>query len=351
MAAGAPTAEQLEEILGRKQAALKRAARMVLAAEPQPDVTAKAAAALFVEDSAAGDPHACWTEYLVSRGWVTAFAAADAHAQLAALLHLSAQLAFPIAVARSWQALVVPGSPEPADGRRLCVVGARAEVALPVEVWAELLLVVPARRLTIEFRGPAACPPDVPPVRTWRSGDGGKELRLLLGTSPMLRDDIAALYHHSDEGVELLAAAGRAGPLPAALQQKLPDAFVLFNPGFGSPAWTAAWAPTVRCLLTSQRPILTTALSAHDAARDESVLDSELASLLASRAAQSPEQRRATAPPLPPYEANPFTSLLSTTGEPLSRALAELASAKSEAKSALHSAVNMRSRVVPPLVR
>ena len=48
----------------------------------------------------------------------------------------------------------------------------------------------------------------------------------------------------------------------------LPDAYVLFNPGFGEPGWADAWTPTIRALLAARKPVLLTALSAADAARD-----------------------------------------------------------------------------------
>lgn len=50
------------------------------------------------------------------------------------------------------------------------------------------------------------------------------------------------------------------------------DAYVLFNPGFGEPGWERAWSQTLDALLVAERPVLATALSRADAARDGAFL-------------------------------------------------------------------------------
>ena len=83
----------------------------------------------------------------------------------------------------------------------------------------------------------------------------------------------------------------------------LPDAFALFNPGFGEPGWELAWEPTVKALLLSQRPVLLTALSYEDAERDASFWSSVV-------------QRSGVGAPLDEaYENNPWASLMPSGDE------------------------------------
>jgi hypothetical protein len=51
------------------------------------------------------------------------------------------------------------------------------------------------------------------------------------------------------------------------------DLFVLFNPGFGSKPLREEWAPTMKLLLETRKPILATAHSEKDVRRDLDMLD------------------------------------------------------------------------------
>ena len=134
---------------------------------------------------------------------------------------------------------------------RVGVVGARAEAALPVHLWRELAVLSGAAHVAVEMCGPACCPPGVARVRAC----SGLELALA---------EPAGFFHASPTGRALL----RGAPPP----EPLPDAFVLFNPGLGEPGWERAWGGTLAALAASQRPLLFTALSAADAARDDAFL-------------------------------------------------------------------------------
>ena len=265
-----------------------------------------------------------WQSYLTQRGWIseTAFELADKQTQLAGLAVLSAALSFPLTIAKSWAALKLP--PPGDSGWRLCVVGARAEASLPPHVWAELSLLTGARKLAIEFSGPSAAPKGLSAERDW-VGPDGQRLRLSLGS--------ADLFHRSSLGQALLersrtqhGAAAEPAAKPAAepapsnestdVEAALPNAFVLFNPGLGEPGWERAWAPTMRALLASRRPLLMTALSHSDAARDVSFLEQQLKWGSSGAAACIREA----------FADNAFASLLSAGGDGLADGLADGAS-------------------------
>ena len=261
---------------------LATAARAVLA-EPTARVT-NAAVSHLLEPSPSDSPFGAWQRYLTERGWLSASAmdSADNQSQLAGLAVLSAALTFPAAIARSWDVLTSGQTDRP---WRLHAVGARAEAALPVHIWSELSLLTGAKSIDLEFSGPAAAPKGVDVSRAW-VGPDGHHLHLKL-THP-------DLFHRSELGQALLARAradagidagtpppssssppppSSSSSSPTLLPLPLPDAFVLFNPGLGEPGWERAWSPTMRALLASGRPILMTALSRTDAARDAAFLE------------------------------------------------------------------------------
>ena len=290
---------------------LAAAARAVLS-EPQPRV-ATATLRKLLEPS--GAPISAWQSYLTQRGWISerAFESADKQTQLAGLAVLSAALSFPLTIAKSWSALNLPPPLDPSSGWHLCVVGARAEAALPPHIWAELSLLTGASKLAISFCGPSAAPEGLPGEREW-VGPDGQRLNLSLSG--------ADLFHRSSLGQALLARSrtqqGTAAIEPAAepapstegvvdVEAALPDAFVLFNPGLGEPGWERAWAPTMRALLASRRPLLMTALSHSDAARDVSFLEQQLK----WGASGAPACIRE------PFAENAFASLLSAGGDGL----------------------------------
>ena len=223
-------------------------------------------------------------------------------AQQRGMAALSSALTFPLTLVRAWRSLLP--NEEPADGWRIGVIGARAEVALPGHVWSELSTLTGAKRVNIEFSGPAAAPEGVPSAREWLGGHHPQPQQLHLTLAS------ADLYHRSEVGKALLArsradAEGAAPPAAAADPAlPLPDAFVLYNPGLGEPGWDRAWAPTMRALLAARRPLLMTALSAADAARDALFLEG------LKWGANGPPARLHE-----PFVDNPFASLLNASGE------------------------------------
>lgn len=265
------------------------AARAILT-EPRARVSAAVMQQLATPPQ--GQPSAAWHAYLASRGWLSdRFAAADVADQQAGLSILSTSLTFPLTVARHW-----PSLRRTSDGNEkawtLCVVGSRAESTLPTKIWKELAVLIGVESLHVSFVGPKAAPPGVEAEREWRSPDG-HTLRLSLPA------DGGDLFHRSKMGRALLKGALKGGLPCSELQATLPDAFVLFNPGTGEPGWEKAWAPTMRALSAAQRPLLMTALSTGDAARDAHFIAEHV-----DEAAAAPF-RAASAT----YAQNPFASL------------------------------------------
>ena len=217
---------------------------------------------------------------------ISSFSLASKLAQDAALAYYSAALTFPCTAARAL-------GDEVQEECHLCVVGARAEAALPIDIWAELAIVHSVRKLTIDFTGPAAASDiSVQRERHWPSSDN---------TRVCLRIVEPGLFHESALGTALLTAR--------AMPANMPDAFILFNPGLGSPGWEASWRLTVRALLAARKPLLLTALSVADAARDERLLAAEaIASGLPGWASHGVGGT---------YVKNPFASLLSACGDGL----------------------------------
>lgn len=287
---------------------LAAAARAVLA-EPKAHVSS--AALRHLTEPSSDSAFIAWQNYLTERGWLSASAleSADKQTRLAGLAVLSAALTFPTSVARSWDLLITDQHRAHTSPKqlRLHVIGARAEAALPVHIWSELALLTGVGSLDIEFSGPAAAPEGVAVARTW-AGPDGQRLNLKLAHPD--------LFHRSELGQALLA---QARDVPAAfhdashvtLPEMLPDAFVLFNPGLGEPGWERAWAPTMRALLAARRPLLMTALSTGDAARDVAFLE-QIDWVGSGSAPQAVVEA-------PPYADSPFRSLLSANGDGLAQ--------------------------------
>lgn len=222
---------------------------------------ADAARKLLAQPAAGGAVPARWRElgwpaYLRKRGWLNEqYDDASDDAKAASVKLLSSALSFPLTLARAWPQLV--SSEDFRSGPSICVVGARAEASLPIHVWQELLLLTCESSVRLEFMGPAAAPEGVPAERvaSVRMQTAGRSM-LTLSLSH------AGLFHESELGRALLQREGAA--------PREPDAFVLYNPGLGEPGWERAWAPTLRALGASRRPLLMSALSEEDAARDVS---------------------------------------------------------------------------------
>ena len=278
---------------------LAAAARAVLA-EPHARPTAASISRCMGALSTDAPRHA-WHSYLLERGWLSpAYASADDATQMAGLAVLSAALTFPLTIARNWKTLLAHED-EPIGGWRLGVVGARAEAGLPVHMWSELAMLTDTRRLTIDFCGPSAAPPTVQPHREW-TGPDGQRLELRLPSKP-------DLFHRSGVGRVLLEHARAVAPSSAEdaphallpLPDGLPHAYVLFNPGLGEEGWERAWSPTLRALCAARTPLLLSALSRDDAARDAAFFASADASVITSMA--------------PEHQDNPYASLIAASGD------------------------------------
>jgi len=244
-----------------------------------------------------------WKEFLLARGWLgrSDFDGADASVQEEVVQLLSTALTYPVtaAAALSSEDLRVNGAPP----CHVCVVGARAEASLPAIFWSEMRELLQLDELRVDFVGPKAC---VAPVAS------ANQLRLV---HPV----VGELFHESALGRRLLAGASSSN----GAGEGTPDAFLCFNPGLGHPGWERAWEPTVRALLSARRPIVLSALGAHDA-------DSDLAfwrdHVLSTATAAATLESAPT--PTPVYSPNPWASLVDTAagvGGPASRANALLA--------------------------
>ena len=206
------------------------------------------------------------------------------------------------------------------------VVGARAEASLPRVWWAEAVhsLVAPApalrtgppSQLSVNMVGPhlpgglSAGPPD----------------------GPLLDPRGAYTYHWLAAAAEESGAASREGlparfgsirvsdvsrgrstvhahPSAARLLAEH-DAFVLYNPGYGSPALRDQWRDTLLALLRTGKPLVCTAHCAFDMQRDLRQLHTLVDGLnAASSVAPSSGGPRHRLQWLLPARPNPFASL------------------------------------------
>ena len=191
-----------------------------------------------------------WHELLLARGWLRPdFHQALAEEQEAAISLLSSALTYPLTMAFAHREILLSGGhqhiPGPAAAPRWCVIGARAERTLPPHIWAELCVLSPSTRCTLNLAGLAPVPPVTPHERHLR--EPALSIHQLPGGSP---------FHDTSLGRAVLAQESEA------------TGFVLFNPGLGEPGWGGVWAPTLRAISQSGKPIVLTALSVDDAARD-----------------------------------------------------------------------------------
>lgn len=213
---------------------------------------------------------------------------------------LSQALTYPLTVAAALASLSLTEPP-----RRVCLIGARGEATLPAYFWSEVRVLLGSPELRLDFIGPKAA--------VWPGAANPDPSTVLLHPAR------GELFHESALGARLLrvadaggAESGGAGAEGAAASDgaaDLPDAFVCLNPGFGYPGWEHAWAPTLRALRISRRPVVLSALGAADAERDGRFWESALG--------EKP----------PDYRPNPWASLVDTSapGEPASRANALVA--------------------------
>ena len=169
-----------------------------------------------------------------------------------ALRTLSATLTFPLTLSYGLRRIFASREVKMETIRVLCL-GARAESSLPSVWWAE------SRRgaedvlegqLSISFLGPhlqthrppRPLPPGTPTLLTLQHIDQGR-----------------SLFHLHPHHMRLLLHT---------------DLFVLFNPGFGATEQLQQqWGPTLQLLLQTRKPVLATAHSARDLARDLAFLE------------------------------------------------------------------------------
>ena len=196
-----------------------------------------------------------WQQFLTQRGWVSSrWAHAEEDRQHAAITALSAALTYPLTCAHAWPLAAL----DTCASVRLCIVGARAEATLPAVIWRELCELLGAD-VTVDMSGPTA------KAVTQELAESGR------GRLSIVQSEPPNFFHRGSLGTTLLASVQNS----TAPQQEgkgalleLPDAFVLFNPGFGEPGWERSWKLTVDALFASRRPIVFTALSVADAERD-----------------------------------------------------------------------------------
>ena len=288
----------------RRSAAMS-ASRALLAGRPWPaPALNESARVAFESGSACSSPQhdmkrGCFAQYLQQRGFFDEeeYAAADEESRHAAVAVLSAALTYPLTIARAWKKLV----PSSADSVKLCIIGASREATLPAYNWSELSVLTGSPRIVIECTGPAAKAPDTVP-REWQSADS--TLRVSLGAADLfhrtaLGQALLKRYEQFDRNTGEYPSLGSLG-----FPDEPPDAYVLFNPGLSDPEWERAWKPTLRALEASERPLLMTALSEEDAARDDDFMFSNHWAPLLSFAAEGT-----------PLEPNPYASLLASDAE------------------------------------
>ncbi|KAL3774356.1 hypothetical protein ACHAWO_013058 [Cyclotella atomus] len=173
---------------------------------------------------------------------------------------------------------------------RICCVGARAECTLPDDYWREFLVissmgkstnakdsdvdVKPKFQWIIDFVGP-----DVPKHLQTKTISLSCEhhditqkqhsLTMHYHTSFLhqLVLELLKQHHSKTNGTEGLSSIARL----EAIRQYW-EGFILFNPGIGHPNLAKSWEPTIKFLLCSKKPILLTAHSKLDAARDLKLL-------------------------------------------------------------------------------
>jgi hypothetical protein len=126
--------------------------------------------------------------------------------------------------------------------QRICCVGARAEATLPHDYWNEFLLLASSIERTpvnasIDFVGPDV---STKTPNTTLSLDSESSLALSWSFSGLLHETTNSNW----------------------------DAYVLYNPGLGHDNLINDWRPTLEMIIAEEKPVLLTAHSSKDAARD-----------------------------------------------------------------------------------
>lgn len=175
---------------------------------------------------------------------------------------------------------------------RVCVVGARAEVTLPVQYWRELLVVTMNQNIDfrIDFVGP-----DVPlkssTVRRVPLDEGSEHTEHSL----VMEMRFKQAYLHRAILDEVKSSKDNGSNTPDKIKDQW-DMFVLFNPGIGHPNLAKHWTPTLKFLAKTKKPTLITAHSDLDSERDLKIVEQILSRDVAG------EKLR--------YRKNPFSSRL-----------------------------------------
>lgn len=257
--------------------------------------------------------HETLTKYLTWRGWDHEIKQCLNEHNLndqfsAAVGLLSHPLTFPLTMARHAEHFVRRSKDitnkqtdnEVRKYSRVCCIGARSECSLPDDYWREFLVVTSARdsqnnldeikeadkttrpsqsfEWIIDFVGP-----DVPKNLTSKSiflfTDPEASLRTQYSLTmnyhtSFLHDLILRRLkniHSEDTQTTKISGVNR---LDIICQYW--DGFVLFNPGIGHPNLAKQWESTVKFLLRTNKPMLVTAHSQTDAARDLRVIKEKM---------------------------------------------------------------------------
>jgi len=164
----------------------------------------------------------------------------------------SATMTFPLTLSYGLRRIFSSGKGVSGEEARkelkILVLGARSESSLPSIWWRECLLSasdVIGEKLSISLMGPGL-QTQQPTHTEYRHGSKSVIIKAL--------DGGACLFHEHPLHMKLLLET---------------DLFVMFNPGFGSTAaLQESWAPTLRLLFMTRKPIMATAHSAWDLKRD-----------------------------------------------------------------------------------
>jgi hypothetical protein len=168
------------------------------------------------------------------------------------ILLASHVLSAPLTLAKFHNTTVKKESGDHSRPLRWACVGARAESTLPYHYWKEMLFLLSnhdnhQHHVSMDFCGPEVHP-KIPNNRIE-----------LDGSALSLQWFHRGLFHE----------------LPTTKQQPDWDAYILLNPGVGHGNLRQDWKPTLVRLLSSGKPILMTAHSEKDAARDTQLLAQE----------------------------------------------------------------------------
>lgn len=202
-----------------------------------------------------------WERLLLERGWLrrAAYEAATQAEKEKTLKQISRRLSFPITVASAWGALGLPTQ----GSVHLCVLGAREEAdEVSMAAWMEICVLAGVEDLRLSMIGPEA----IGSSRSMSTDDGSMSVQQTAPSptafvdSPLGRAVMASMGRPpAAGGISDGAAAGSLAPPVGASSpdERLPDAYVLFNPGLHAGKYF--WRPSIELALSTGQPILLTA--------------------------------------------------------------------------------------------